>query len=130
MKIDLSKYPPGTKLKLKNGEIVFLIGKCYTKEHESEYVIEHNGWQALGYRRRDGTHPLCESPQYIESVIQPNKYLVSFCRKDSTLNTEIITEPQALTAEYLLTNLQNRFTLGALGDSIPVKILSWSKIEE
>jgi hypothetical protein len=64
------------------------------------------------------------------SVIQPDKYLVSFCRKDNTLDTEIITEPQALTAEHLLTNLQNRFALGALGDSIPVKVLSWSKIEE
>lgn len=130
MKIDLSKYPPGTKLKLNNGEIVFLIGKCHTKDHESDYVIEHNGWQGLGYRRQDGTHPFCESPQYVESVIQPDKYLVSFCRKDNTLNTEIVMGPQALTHKYFLNNLLGKYALGALGDSIPVKILSWSKIEE
>lgn len=124
MKIDLSKYPPGTELKLCNGKRVTLIGKSFAR---NGYIIEHlNG--ELGFRNQEGK---C-SPQSdvnIESVIQPDKYLVSFCRKDNTLDTEIVIEPQSLTSEYLLNNLRDRFALGGLGDSIPMKILSWSKIE-
>lgn len=125
MKINLSKYPPGTKLKLRNEKIVTLVGKSFANDN---YVIEYpNG--DLGYRNQEGKHS--SKPELnVASIIQPDKYLVSFCRKNNSLDTEIITEPQALTAEYLLTNLQNRFALGALGDSIPFKILSWSKIEE
>lgn len=125
MKIDLSKYPPGTELKLCNGKRVTLIGKSFARDG---YIIEHPNGE-LGFRNQEGK---C-SPQSdvnIESVIQPDKYLVSFCRKDNTLDTEIVRGPQALTHEYFLTILQNRFALGALGDSIPAKILSWSKIEE
>ena len=125
MKIDLSKYPPGTKLKLRNEKIVTLVGKSFAN---SNYMIEYpNG--DIGYRNQEGRHST--KPAWnVMSVIQPDKYLVSFCRKDNTFDTEIITEPQVLTAEHLLTNLQNRYALGALGDSIPVKVLSWSKIEE
>lgn len=125
MKIDLSKYPPGTELKLRNEKIVTLVGKSFANNN---YVIEYpNG--DLGYRNQEGKHS--DKPEWnVMSIIQPDKYLVSFCRKDNSLDTEIVMEPQALTAEYLLTNLQNKFTVGALGDSIPVKILSWSKIEE
>jgi len=126
MKIDLSKYPPGTKFKLCNEKIVTLIGKSFVN---GNYVIEYpNG--DLRSRNQEGKISSGHSEFNIASVIQPDKYLVSFCRKDNTLDTEIVTEPQTLTAEYLLTNLQNKFTVGALGDSIPVKILSWSKIEE
>ena len=125
MKIDLSKYPPGTKLKLRNEKIVTLVGKSFAN---SNYMIEYSNGD-IGYRNQEGRHST-EPAWNVMSVIQPDKYLVSFCRKDNTLDTEIVTEPQTLTAEYLLTNLQNKFTVGALGDSIPVKILSWSKIEE
>jgi hypothetical protein len=134
MKIDLSKYPPGTKFKLKNGETVVLVGKS---KISPDYLIEHirdkyymPDCPAVTYIHQNGTTAATTDKYDIESVIQPDKYLVSFCRKDNTLDTEIITEPQVLTAEHFLTNLQNRFTLGALGDSIPVKVLSWSKIEE
>lgn len=125
MKIDLSKYQPGTELKLRNEKIVTLIGKSFVND---KYVIEYpNG--DIGYRNQEGRHST--TPELnVASVIQPDKYLVSFCRKDNTLDTEIVTEPQVLTSEYLLTDLQGKFALGALGDSIPVKILSWSKIEE
>ena len=127
MKINLSKYPPGTKFKLKNGATVTLIGK--SNAIEDRYIVEYDDDGNIVTRSGDGKHR-GSSDYDIESVIQPDKYLVSFCRKDNTLDTEIITEPQALTAEHLLTNLQNRYALGALGDSIPVKVLSWSKIEE
>lgn len=125
MKIDLSKYPPGTELKLRNEKIVTLIGKSFANKN---YMIEYpNG--DLGYRNQEGRHST--KPELnVASVIQPDKYLVSFCRKDNTLDTEIVTEPQVLTSEYLLNDLRNKYTLGALGMSIPVKILSWSKIEE
>lgn len=126
MKIDLSKYPPGTKLKLYNEKIVTLIGKSFAN---NGYIIEYSDGD-LSHRSQEGKYSSNQSEFDIESVIQPDKYLVSFCRKDNTLDTEIITEPQILTAEHLLANLQNRFALGALGDSIPVKILSWSKIKE
>ena len=125
MKIDLSKYPLGTELKLRNEKIVTLVGKSFANDN---YVIKYSNGD-LGYRNQEGKHST--KPELnVMSVIQPDKYFVSFCRKDNTLDTEIITEPQALTSEHLLTNLQNRFALGALGDSIPVKVLSWSKIEE
>ena len=127
MKIDLSKYPPGTQFKLKNGHTVTLIGKSVAIE--DRYVLEYDDDGNIITRFEDGKHHTT-SDYDIELVIQPDKYLVSFCRKNNTLDTEIVTEPQTLTAEYFLTNLQNKFTVGALGDSIPVKILSWSKIEE
>jgi hypothetical protein len=127
MKIDLSKYPPGTKFQLGNKRIVTLVRKSFVNDN---YIIEHSNGDLKTRNQKGKCSAQSQSEWDIESVIQPDKYLVSFCRKDNTLDTEIITEPQVLTAEHFLTNLQNRFTLGALGDSIPVKVLSWSKIEE
>lgn len=88
MKIDLSKYPPGTELKLCNEKIVTLVGKSYAN---SNYVIEYpNG--DIGYRNQEGRHST--KPELnVMSIIQPDKYLVSFCRKDNSLDTEIVTEP-------------------------------------
>ena len=127
MKINLSKYPPGTKFKSAKGDVITLIGK--SSAIDDRYILEYDDGGQIITRYSDGKHET-NSDYDIQSVIQPDKYLVSFCRKDDTLDTEIITEPQALTAEYLLNNLRDRFTLGGLGDSIPMKILSWSKIEE
>ena len=125
MKIDLSKYPPGTELKLRNEKIVTLVGKSFANNN---YMIEYSNGD-IGYRNQEGKHST--KPEWnVISIIQPDKYLVSFCRKDNSLDTEIVTEPQALTREHFLNDLQGKFALGALGDSIPVKILSWSKIEE
>ena len=127
MKIDLSKYPPGTKFKLKNGAIVTLIGK--SNAIENRYIVEYDDDGNIVTRSGDGKHR-GSSDYDIESVIQPDKYLVSFRRKSGVIDTEIVAEPQVLTSEYFLNNLQGKFTLGALGMSVPVKILSWSKIEE
>lgn len=126
MSINLSKYPPGTKLKLNNGEIVFFVGKCYTKDHESDYVIEHDGWQGLGYRKQDGTHPLCEPPQYIKSVIQLDKYLVSYRDQSDTIRTIIVVDPKSLTIDSFYESVKSVTT----GYRQPYDILSWSKIEE
>ena len=125
MKIDLSKYPPGTKFQLCNKKIVTLIGKSFAKDG---YIIEHSNGE-LGFRNQEGK---C-SPQSdvnIESAIQPDKYLVAFRRKSGEIDTEIVVEPQVLKSDYFLKNLHGKYALGALGMSIPEKILSWSKIEE
>ena len=126
MKIDLSKYPPGTKFKSAKGDVITLIGK--SSAIDDRYILEYDNGGQIITRYRDGKHET-NSDYDIKSVIQPDKYLVSFCRKDNTLDTEIVIKPQSLTSEYLLNNLRDRFALGGLGDSIPMKILSWSKIE-
>ena len=126
MKINLSKYPPGTKFKSAKGHEITLIGKSSTID--DRYILEYDDGGQIITRYSDGKHET-NSDYDIKSVIQPDKYLVSFCRKDNTLDTEIVVEPQSLTSEYLLNNLRDRFALGGLGDSIPMKILSWSKIE-
>lgn len=127
MKIDLSKYPPGTRFKLCNKKIVTLIGKSFIND---DYIIEHSNGD-LRNRNQEGkcsAQSQCEWD--IESVIQPDKYLVSFRRKSGVIDTETIVEPQILTSNYLLLNLQEKFAAGKLGMSVPEKILSWSKIEE
>ena len=126
MKINLSKYPPGTKFKSAKGDVITLIGK--SSAIDDRYILEYDDGGQIITRYSDGKHET-NSDYDIKSVIQPDKYLVSFCRKDNTLDTEIVVEPQSLTSEYLLNNLRDRFALGGLGDSIPMKILSWSKIE-
>lgn len=127
MKIDLSKYPPGTKFKLKNGQLAMLVGD--SPYRKGIYIVEYGDKGGhVDFASQDGY--IIFQDLHIESVIQPDKYLVSFCRKDNTLNTEIVMGPQALTHKYFLNNLLGKYALGALGDSIPVKILSWSKIEE
>ena len=110
MKIDLSKYQPGTKFQLGNKKIVTLIGKSFAKDG---YVIEHPNGE-LGFRNQEGK---CspQSDANIESVIQPNKYFVSFRRKSGLIDTETVVEPSILTSNYLLLKLQERFLEGKLG---------------
>ena len=125
MNIDLSKYSPGTKFQLGNKKIVTLIGKSFAKDG---YVIEHPNGE-LGFRNQEGKCSL-QSDANIESVIQPEKYLVAFRRKSGVIDTETVVEPPLLTSNYLLLNLQEKFSEGKLGISVPEKILSWSKIKE
>lgn len=127
MKIDLSKYQPGTQFKLKNGAIVTLIGKSATAD--DRYILEYNYDGQIITRFGDGKHQT-NSEYDIESVVRPEKYLVAFRRKSGVIDTETIVEPQILTPNYLLLNLQEKFSEGKLGISMPVKILSWSKIKE
>lgn len=127
MQIDLSKYQLGTKFKLKNGHTVILVGK--SAAIEDRYILEYHDDGHIITRFRDGKHHTTSSYD-IESVIQPDKYLVSFRRKSGVIDTEIVVEPQVLTSDYFLKNLHGKFALGALGMSIPEKILSWSKIKE
>lgn len=135
MKIDLSKYPPGTKFKLKNGETVVLVSKS---QISNDYLVESirdeylPSYPAVTYRTQDGIAAI--EKYNIESVIQPDKYLVFYLTKSKEFKTEIILAPSVLTAETFLNAviILNSPKWECFGDDseYPVKILSWSKIEE
>lgn len=130
MKIDLSKYPPGTKFKLKNGETVILVGKSQISD---DYLIEHiqNKYYipdcpAVTYRQQNGTAAHTSRKYDIESVIQPDKYLVSYKDQSNTIRTIIVPGPNSLTTDSFYEYIK----LVTTADRKPYDILSWSKIEE
>lgn len=134
MKIDLSKYPPGTKLKLKNGENVILVGKSHISDN---YLIEHirdkyyiPDCPAVTYRRQDGTANNPTEKYDIESVIQSvnqlDKYLVSYKDQSDTIRTIVIVDPQSLTTDSFYESVKSVTS----GYRQPYDILSWSKIKE
>lgn len=132
MKIDLSKYPPGTKFKLCNEKIVTLIGKSFTSRG---YIIEYpNG--NLGRRDQEGKQQPVQSEWDIASVFKSNKYLVSYLTERDEIGTIVlpIENPKALNEAFLLSIVSCKTS--SMMDMIPgcsncaVKILSWSKIEE
>lgn len=122
MEIDLSKYAPGTKLKLKNGTIVTLVGKSFTSDN---YIIEYSHSE-LGYRNQEGKHPINKSELNIESVIQPDKYLVAYKDQSDTTRTIVVVDPKSLTTDYFYKAIKSVTS----GYRQPYDILSWSKIEE
>lgn len=134
MKIDLSKYPPGTKFKLKNGEIAVLVGKS---QISNDYLIEHirdkyyiPDCPAVTYRQQDGTTATTTDKYDIESVIQlvtqPDKYLVSYKDQRDTIRTIVVVDPQSLTTDSFYESVKSVTS----GYRQPYDILSWSKIEE
>lgn len=131
MKIDLSKYPPGTKFKLRNGKLAMLVGE--SPYRKGIYIIEYGDKGGhVDFSSRDGY--IIFQDLYIESVIQPDKYLVFYLTKSKEFKTETILAPSVLTAETFLNAiiLLNSPKWECFGDDseYPVKILSWSKIEE
>lgn len=128
MKIDLSKCPPGTRFKLKNGQLAMLVGD--SPYRKGIYIVEYGDKGGhVDFSSQDGY--IIFQDLHIESVIQPDKYLVSFCRKDGTVDTIVVTNPTELTPEhFLLMCLRSECGLVGIGESVPEKILSWSKIEE
>lgn len=121
MKIDLSKYPPGTKFKLYNEKIVTLIGKSFVND---DYVIEFpNG--DLRHRNQEGKYS-AQSEWNIASVIQPNKYLVSYKDLTDTIRTIVVVDPKSLTTDSFYESIESVTS----GYRKPYDILSWSKIEE
>lgn len=134
MKIDLSKYPPGTKFKLKNGETVVLVGKS---QISNEYLVEYirdkyhiSDGPAVTYRRQDGTANNSTEKYDIESVIQSvtqlDKYLVSYKDLSDTVRTTIVVDPQSLTTDSFYESVKSVTS----GYRQPYDILSWSKIEK
>lgn len=130
MKIDLSKYSPGTKFKLKNGETVILVGKSHISD---DYLIEHirdkyyiPDSPAVTYRRQNGTAKNTTEKYDIESVIQPDKYLVSYKDQSDTTRTIVVVDPKSLTTDSFYESIKSITS----GYRQPYDILSWSKIEE
>jgi hypothetical protein len=130
MKIDLSKYPPGTKFKLKNGETVVLVGKSHISD---DYLIEHirdsyhiPDCPAVTYRRQNGTAAASTGKYDIESVIQPDKYLVIYQNHALEIHNIVIVDPKSPTED----DLYQQIWIKKEGHQRPKKILSWVKIEE
>ena len=122
MEIDLSKYQPGTKFKLKNKAIITLIGKSVAVE--DRYILEYDDGQIVtrfGNRKHQSY-----SEWDIESVIQPNKYLVAYKDQSDTIRTIVVVNPQSLTIDYFYEAIKSVTN----GYRQPYNILSWSKIEE
>jgi hypothetical protein len=121
MKIDLSKCPPGTKFKLYNEKIVTLIGKSFVND---DYVIEFpNG--DLRHRNQEGKYS-AQSEWNIASVVQPDKYLVSYKDQSDTIRTIVVVDPKSLTTDSFYESIKSVTS----GYRQPYDILSWSKIEE
>lgn len=134
MKIDLSKYPPGTRFKLKNGEVVILVGKS---QISNDYLVEcirdkyHiSDGPAVTYRQQNGTAAVTTDEYDIESVIQsiiqPDKYLVSYKDQSDITRTIVVVNPQSLTTDSFYESIKSVTS----GYRQPYDILSWSKIEE
>lgn len=122
MEIDLSKYQYGTKFKLKNETIITLIGKSVAVE--DRYILEYNDGQ-IATRFGNGKHQSV-SDWDIESVIQPDKYLVAYKDQSDTIQTIVVVDPQSLTTDFFYDVIKSVTS----GYRQPYDILSWSKIEE
>lgn len=122
MKIDLSKYPPGTQFKLAQGDTLTLIGKSVAKN--DCYVLEYNDGTIVT-RSQNGEHPT-NSLISIKSVIQPDKYLVSYKDQSNIIRTITVVDPKSLTTDSFYEAIKS--VTG--GYRQPYDILSWSKIEE
>lgn len=126
MKIDLSKYPPGTKFKLENGQLAMLVGE--SPYRKGIYIVEYGDKGGhVDFSSHDGY--IIFQDLYIESVIQPDKYLVSFLTNNNEVKTIIIQDPHELTVEAFERELFLQYRC-MYQDWSPNKVLSWSKIEE
>ena len=123
MKIDLSKYPPGTKFQLKNGKLAMLVGE--SPYRKGIYIVEYGDKGGhVDFSSRDGY--IIFQDLYIESVIQPDKYLVSYKDQSDTIRTIVVVDPKSLTTDYFYESIKSV----TIGYRQPYDILSWSKIEE
>ena len=123
MKIDLSKHPPGTKFQLKNGKLAMLVGE--SPYRKGIYIVEYGDKGGhVDFSSRDGY--IIFQDLYIESVIQPDKYLVSYKDQSDTIRTIVVVDPKSLTTDYFYESIKSVTT----GYRQPYDILSWSKIEE
>lgn len=123
MKIDLSKYPPGTKFKLKNGKLAMLVGE--SPYRKGIYIVEYGDKGGhVDFSSLDGY--IIFQDLHIESVIQPDKYLVSYKDQSDTTRTIVVVDPKSLTTDSFYESIKSVTT----GYRQPYDILSWSKIEE
>ena len=122
MKIDLSKYPPGTQFKIEQGDTITLIGKSVAKN--DCYILEYNNGTIVT-RSQNGEHST-NSLLSIKSVIQPDKYLVSYRTLSGLIHTTTVVDPKSLTTDSFYESVKSV----TFRDKEPNEILSWSKIEE
>lgn len=123
MKIDLSKYPPGTKFKLKNGQLAMLVGD--SPYRKGIYIVEYGDKGGhVDFASQDGY--IIFQDLHIESVIQPDKYLVSYKALSGIIHTIVIVDPKSLTTDSFYEAVKSVTT----ENRHPYDILSWSKIEE
>lgn len=123
MKIDLSKYPPGTRFKLKNGQLAMLVGE--SPYRKGIYIVEYGDKGGhVDFSSLDGY--IIFQDLYIESIIQPDKYLVSYKDQSDTTRTIVVVNPQSLTTDSFYESIKSVTS----GYRQPYDILSWSKIEE
>ena len=123
MKIDLSKYPPGTKLKLKNEQLAMLVGD--SPYRKGIYIVEYGDKGGyVDFSSQDGY--IFFQDLHIESVIQPDKYLVSYKDQLDAIRTIIVVDPKSLTTDSFYESIKSVTS----GYRQPYDILSWSKIEE
>jgi hypothetical protein len=123
MKIDLSKYPPGTKFRLKNGKLAMLVGE--SPYRKGIYIVEYGDKGGhVDFSSLDGY--IIFQDLHIESVIQPDKYLVSYKDQSDTTRTIVVVNPQSLTTDSFYEYIKSVTS----GYRQPYDILSWSKIEE
>lgn len=123
MEIDLSKYPPGTKFKSAKGDVITLIGKSFAID--DRYILEYDDGGQIVTRYRDGKYET-NSDYDIKSVIQPDKYLVSYIDQSDITRTIIVVDPKSLTTDSFYEAIKSVTS----GYRKPYDILSWSKIEE
>lgn len=123
MKIDLSKYSPGTKFKLKNGQLAVLVGE--SPYRKGIYIVEYGDKGGhVDFSSQDGY--IIFQDLHIESVIQSDRYLVSYKDQTDTIRTIIVVDPQSLTTDSFYESIKSVTS----GYRQPYDILSWSKIEE
>lgn len=123
MKIDLSKYPPGTKFKLENGQLAMLVGD--SPYRKGIYIVEYGDKGGhVDFSSLDGY--IIFQDLHIESVIQPDRYLVSYKDLSDTIRTIVVVDPKSLTTDSFYEAVKSVTT----ENRHPYDILSWSKIEE
>ena len=123
MKIDLSKYPPGTKFKLENGQLAMLVGD--SPYRKGIYIVEYGDKGGhVDFTSHDGY--IIFQDLHIESVIQPDKYLVTYQNHALEIHNIVIVDPKSPIED----DLYQQIWIKKEGHQRPKKILSWVKIEE
>lgn len=123
MKIDLSKYPPGTKFKLENGQLAMLVGD--SPYRKGIYIVEYGDKGGhVDFASQDGY--IIFQDLHIESAIQPDKYLVSYKALSGIIHTIVVVDPKSLTTDSFYEAVKSV----TAENRHPYDILSWSKIEE
>jgi hypothetical protein len=132
MKIDLSKYPPGTKFQQRNKSktSMILVG---INPINHKYVVT---WQSpitrnIHYQEynQDGSLSevghLCPEHDLVE-LYPSDKYLVTYQNHALEIHNIVIVDPKSPTED----DLYQQIWMKKEGHQRPKKILSWLKIEE